>query len=78
MLKFGHRIQTALYYGFGMLFLTFVLLNIAITGINIMAETEVFHPIGLPLFAGAIVFFISMGLASSENMDAKASETPKS
>jgi len=74
MMKFGHRIQTALFYGFAMMLLSFMLLNVAVTGVNIMAETEVFHPIGLPLFAGAIVFFVSLGLASSETMDAKAAE----
>jgi len=78
-IKFGHRMQTAVFYGFAMLLLTFVMLYIAITGINIMAypngNAVVFEPIGLPLFAGGIVFFLTVGIASSDTMDAKAAES---
>jgi len=79
-IKFGHRMQTAVFYGFAMMLLTFVMLNIAITGINIMAGNSVesavvvFDPIGLPLFAGGIVFFLTVGIASSDTMDAKAKD----
>ena len=74
-IKFGHRMQTAVFYGFAVLLLAFIALNIAITGINIMAKQTVFDPIGLPLFAGAILFFLTFGIASSENMDAKSKES---
>ena len=76
-IKFGHRMQTAVFYGFAMLLLTFVMLNIAITGINIMAGSPtppIFDPIGVPLFAGGIVFFLTVGIASSDTMDAKAKD----
>lgn len=73
-IKFGHRLQTAVAYGFALLMLTFIALNVAITGINIMSGSTVFDPIGLPLFAGGIMFFLAFALASSENMDSKAVE----
>ncbi len=73
-IKYGHRLQVATFYAFALLLLTFLGTYIGVTGINLIADTEVFSPIGIPLFAAGIMFFLTFGIAQSETVDAKKAE----
>ena len=43
--------------------------------LNIIANEEILHPIGVPLLVGAMLFFLTLGIAQSEHTDAKVAET---
>jgi len=73
--KIGHRMTTALYYGFAFLILTIFLGYVAIKALNLIANEEILHPIGVPLLVGSMLFFLTLGIAQSEHTDAKVAET---
>jgi hypothetical protein len=66
---------TALCYGFSFLILTIFLGYIAIKTLSLIANEEILHPIGVPLLVGAMLFFLTLGIAQSEHTDAKVAET---
>jgi hypothetical protein len=57
------------------LILTIFLGYVAIKALNIIANEEILHPIGIPLLVGTILFFLTLGIAQSEHTDAKVAET---
>jgi hypothetical protein len=73
--KIGHRMTTALYYGFAFFILTIFLGYIAIRALNIIANEEILHPVGVPMLVGAMLFFLTLGIAQSEHVDTKVAET---
>lgn len=57
------------------LILTIFLGYVAIKALNIIANEEILHPIGVPLLVGTMLFFLTLGIAQSEHTDAKVAET---
>jgi hypothetical protein len=49
------------------LILTIFLGYVAIKALNIIANEEILHPIGVPLLVGTMLFFLTLGIAQSEH-----------